>query len=309
MSVYNGEKYLREAINSILNQTFTDFELIIINDGSTDDTLKIIKSYKDPRIVLVSRKNKGLVASLNEGINKAKGKYIARQDADDVSLPNRLEKQLSYIDSGENIVLVSSAFVMFSKNPDKPFATHYLIDDDSLLKRIINVKNPFAHGATMFKRDAAIRAGLYRDVGPIEDYDLWIRLMDSGQFMFINQVLYCWRINPEGITQTKADEQQAAAEYRAASLNVSSAPKLNSIKLIKVFNKYRLNKKDSRQYIKTYLFDFQIKFAKKCFLSGNKKRGIVELFISTLIQPDFLMYVLKYVKNRILGNDTGKVGV
>ena len=92
MSVYNGEKYLRDSIDSILGQTFKDFEFIIIDDGSTDSTLKIIKDYRDPRIVLISRKNKGLAESLNEGIKKAKGTYIVRQDADDISNEDRIKK-------------------------------------------------------------------------------------------------------------------------------------------------------------------------------------------------------------------------
>lgn len=309
MSVYNGEKYLREAIDSILSQTFTDFEFIIINDGSTDDTLKIIKSYKDPRIVLISRENKGLVVSLNDGIKKAKGKYIARQDDDDVSLPNRLEKQLSYIDSRESIVLVSSAFAMFSKNPDKPFATHYLIDDDSLLKRIINVKNPFAHGATLYRRESVIKVGLYRDVGPVEDYDLWIRLMGTGEFKFVNKVLYCWRINPTGITQSKADEQRATADRLVNELDISRAPKLNFTELFAVYKKYRTYGSNMKTYIRQYLLDSQLRYVKKCNAIGNRKRAIRELTIAMLIEPDFFMYVLKYAKNRILRSSTGKAGV
>ncbi|HIP11775.1 MAG TPA: glycosyltransferase family 2 protein, partial [Arcobacter sp.] len=96
LSVYNGEKYLDEAIESILNQTYQDFEFIIINDGSTDKSLEIIEKYKkeDNRIVVISRENKGLIYSLNEGISQAKGKYIARMDADDISLATRFEEQV-----------------------------------------------------------------------------------------------------------------------------------------------------------------------------------------------------------------------
>jgi glycosyltransferase involved in cell wall biosynthesis len=97
MSVFNGEKYLHEAINSILQQTFTDFEFIIVDDGSTDSTCRIIQSYDDPRIILISRANKGLVASLNEAILSAKGIYIARQDADDVSHLARLQAEVFFL--------------------------------------------------------------------------------------------------------------------------------------------------------------------------------------------------------------------
>ena len=106
MSVYNGQDYLDEAIQSILKQTYKDFEFIIINDGSIDKSLEIIEKYKqqDERIVLISRENKGLIASLNEGIEKARGKYIARMDADDISLPNRFEEQLKIMENDKEIV-------------------------------------------------------------------------------------------------------------------------------------------------------------------------------------------------------------
>lgn len=207
MSVYNCEDYVAEAIESILNQTFTDFEFIIINDGSTDGTLKIVKGYKDPRIILISRENKGLVASLNEGISIAKGKYIARQDGDDISSPEKLQKQLELIESS-SLVLVSTAFSIFTSDPSKPIAHHCLINDDVLLKRQLFVQNPFGHGAIMFSREAAIKANLYEDIGPAEDYDLWVKLMEKGRFGFVEQECYSWRVNPEGITQKESIRQQ-----------------------------------------------------------------------------------------------------
>ena len=109
MAVYNGEKYLREAIDSILNQTFKDFEFIIVNDGSTDRTREILESFIDPRIVLIHQEHMGLTKSLNRGIALAKGKYIARQDADDISMAERLEKQFNFLESHENVALLGTA--------------------------------------------------------------------------------------------------------------------------------------------------------------------------------------------------------
>ena len=109
LSVYNGERYLRESIESILNQTFTDFEFLIINDGSTDDSRRIISSYDDPRIQLIdNEQNIGLSQSLNKGLKLARGTYIARQDADDISEPERLAKQVSYMDRNPHIALLGS---------------------------------------------------------------------------------------------------------------------------------------------------------------------------------------------------------
>ena len=122
MSVYNGEIYLYEAIESILNQTFTNFEFIIIDDGSTDNSAEIIKSYDDNRIVLIQQGNKGLAAALNEGIKIAKGKFIARMDADDISLPTRLETQIQFMEA--HLEYVSQDFGQYDgKGDDKGLQT------------------------------------------------------------------------------------------------------------------------------------------------------------------------------------------
>ena len=127
MSVYNGERYLHESIESILNQTFKDFGFLIINDGSTDNTPKILKSYKDQRIKIISNKNNlGLTKSLNKGIKLAKGEYIARQDVDDVSLSERLEKQVKFLNSYPSYAAVGT----FTK----------IINEDS--KVIFLLRNP-----------------------------------------------------------------------------------------------------------------------------------------------------------------------
>ncbi|EGR0539792.1 glycosyltransferase family 2 protein, partial [Vibrio cholerae] len=112
MSVYNAEKYLSESIESILKQTFRDFEFICIDDGSTDSSLEILKKYRDldPRIILVSRDNKGLIYSLNEGLSLARYNYIARMDADDIAREDRLEKQYRYLSNKKNVSVVGSYF-------------------------------------------------------------------------------------------------------------------------------------------------------------------------------------------------------
>src|SRR4051812_26679567 len=110
MAVYNGEQYLREAVNSILSQTFKDFEFIIIDDGSTDRSPELLASYAraDSRVKLISRPNKGLTKSLNEGLHAARGEFVARMDGDDISLPERFERQVSYLREHPEVVLVGS---------------------------------------------------------------------------------------------------------------------------------------------------------------------------------------------------------
>lgn len=225
MSVYNAEAFLREAVDSILNQSFRDFEFIIIDDGSTDGSLKILKSYNDPRIILSSQKNKGLVMSLNEGVEKSSGKYIARQDADDISTKNRLALQYDLAEKNEAVLVGSSFEVIGSKGSYISMQATQI--NDRSLKRALYVRNPFAHGSTMFLRDSFMAVGGYSSkVGPAEDYDLWLRLSRLGKFVASKEILYSWRANHHGISYTMSEQQIASSESLRKAYAKRYPPKL-----------------------------------------------------------------------------------
>ena len=153
MSVYNGERYLREAVESILNQTFIDFEFVIIDDGSTDDTLGILERYTDPRIRLVKNgRNIGLTESLNRGIRLARGKYVARQDADDISLPERLSSQLLFLDKHRGIGLVGTSFDIIDSS-GRLCEQVILPTDNETLQELLWVRNCFCHGSVMMRKE------------------------------------------------------------------------------------------------------------------------------------------------------------
>lgn len=268
MSVYNGEQYLREAIDSILNQTFTDFEFIIINDGSTDSTLRIIKSYKDPRIVLISRENKGLVASLNEGIEKARGEYIARQDADDKSDKLRLELQSRYLQQHREFVLVGT-WIKIIDNESSVRGVHRLYMEDVDIKRELLIRSPFAHGSVMMvKSKLPARDSIYQDrFYPAEDYALWSELSTNGLMYNFARPLYSYRDNFLGISQTNAAKQKEAAKMISAS-NIQ-----NRAELLKPYSwqRYKENRdlmlrqyNDSKQIAWTFLKN---KMYKKFFIA------------------------------------------
>ncbi len=173
MSVYNGELHLAAAIESILSQTYKDFEYIIINDGSTDNSLAIIREFekKDRRIVVRDRANKGLIYSLNEGIQLAKGHYIARMDADDMSMPERLEKQLAYMEE-HNLDICGSAVRVF--NTQREIRTWSYPVDDAAIKFMLKFKTAFAHPSVLM-RTSLFKTGLrYADCKHAEDYRLWV---------------------------------------------------------------------------------------------------------------------------------------
>ncbi len=179
MPVYNGDKHLKKSINSILRQTFDDFELIIINDGSTDQSLSIIESYRDKRIrILNNSKNIGIADSLNRGINISNGNYIARQDADDISLPERFMCQVNYLKEND-IDLVDANFAFIDEDDN------YIQDYE---ERIFNPHETLSflffyelvHGAIMCKRSLFMDNNIQYKNRPTEDYDLFIRLAKVG---------------------------------------------------------------------------------------------------------------------------------
>lgn len=220
MSVYNGEKYLRESIDSILNQTFKDFEFIIIDDGSTDKTKAIIQSCKDKRIVLISRENKGLVASLNEGIEIARGQFIARQDADDISTPNRLKEQLTALNNNPDLGLVCSDIDEIDLNGVT--INRYTIYDtfpDGALELALGWVNPIAHGTVLMKKDVFIKAGCYSESAwPAEDYDLWLRIARFSRLGKLSAKHYKYRVNDEGISFSNTNQQVAQSQIIQAAL-------------------------------------------------------------------------------------------
>ena len=203
MSVYNAEKYLDAAIRSILEQTYNNFEFIIINDGSNDRSLEIIKKYKneDDRIVLISRENRGLISSLNEGIVKARGEYIVRMDADDISLPFRIEKQLQVMEHEKDIVVCGSWINIFGENINEKVARYF--EYDKQIKANLLVSCCFAHPSVMIRKDVFTNNNILYDerFKNAEDYYLWTQLAKVGKFYNIPEILLKYRFLETSITR------------------------------------------------------------------------------------------------------------
>jgi glycosyltransferase involved in cell wall biosynthesis len=203
MSVYNCEKYIKEAIYSILNQNFGDFEFIIINDGSTDKTREIIEEYKDERIKVINNKNKGLTKSLNEGIELAKGEYIARMDADDISLRERFEKQVEFLDFNTDIYMCGTwaEFIdengVFLKDFKRPIT-------DKEIKKELLFHNPFIHSSVMIRKSVFDKVGLYNEsFRYAQDYELWTRVVAKLKTANLPEALLKYRVLKESITKSK----------------------------------------------------------------------------------------------------------
>jgi len=211
MSVYNGENFLEEAVRSILNQTFSDYEFIIINDGSTDRTPQILASFDDPRLVIVNQDNRGLTISLNRGIRLAKGTYIARVDADDISEPTRLEREVEVLDRDPDVVLVACWYKVIDEKGN--FLAHRRLPTDGRqLARLLMHDNPICHGSVLMRKDAIEAVGLYdENLRYAQDYDLWLRMLRKGySFSIVPEFLYRYRISPESVAKLYLQRRYAA---------------------------------------------------------------------------------------------------
>jgi glycosyltransferase involved in cell wall biosynthesis len=202
MPVYNGERYLGESIESILNQTYKDFEFIIINDGSTDRSLDILREFQklDKRIKLVSRENKGVVYSLNEGVKMAQGEYIARMDADDVSDPGRLLKQLKY--AQENELAVCGTWAESIDSQGNKIGNLVYPPNVNKIRLFTFLHNPFIHSSVIFRKDLFEKVGGYKTFFKhIEDYELWTRIVFKYKTGNVPEKLMKYRLHEEQITR------------------------------------------------------------------------------------------------------------
>jgi glycosyltransferase involved in cell wall biosynthesis len=220
MPVYNGEKYLRNAIDSILSQTFKEFEFLIINDGSTDRSAEIVASYNDPRIYVVHNdENLGLSATLNKGLELARGKYIARMDCDDISLPERLSKQITFMDTHTDVAVCGAWCKLIGANEGDIW--RYPSDPGEMRSRLV-FESVLVHPSVIMRRELMLSHGLvYSSSYPnAEDYELWARTSRAYRIANIAEVLLLYRTHSGQVGKRHSEVQSnSARRIRLAFLN------------------------------------------------------------------------------------------
>lgn len=217
LPAYNAAEHLGKAITSILGQTFTDFELIIINDGSTDDTLELLNNFSDPRIQVIHQENLGLPKALNAGIKASSGMYLARQDADDISLSERLEKQVNFLDTHSSYGLVGSWSQIMTPGGMTSRQHLHPISNGQLQVRLLT-NNQFVHSSVMMRASCLNITGLYSENPehfPPEDYDLWLKFSQHFQVANLPEVLIHYLEVPTSISRTK----ELVIQTRAAAMS------------------------------------------------------------------------------------------
>lgn len=239
MAVYNGEEFLGSSILSVLNQSYKNFEFIIVNDGSTDGSLKIAEDFQrnDNRIKIINNaQNLGLTKSLNVGFLASKGEYIARLDSGDISLPERIERQVEFLDENKNIGLVGTWMYIINTKGEILRAIKYPTNDKAIKKALINY-NPFAHSSIMLRRSMLPRIDIY-DEGYryTQDYKLYVDLYPYTEFANLPITLVKYRLSPNSITSSKNKKQMSFAnKARIRAIQLGYYSKWNYIYVIKYY--------------------------------------------------------------------------
>jgi glycosyltransferase involved in cell wall biosynthesis len=224
MPIYNAAAHVREATESILSQTFADFELLAVDDGSSDDSASLLRGYGDPRLrVERNERNLGLVATLNRAVGRAKGRYIARMDADDVSLPTRLAEQVAYLESHPDVSGVSAAYEFIDEEGRRLPVDYGLLRPvgPALLRWSLHFGTFFCHPASMLRREVFENTGGYDpDFAHAEDYELWLRATTRFRLDNLPRVLLRYRVHGENVSGTHRADQLRNA-HRALSRSIA----------------------------------------------------------------------------------------
>ena len=221
LPVYNARAFVAEAVRSVLDQTFGDFELVAIDDGSTDGSAEVLSTIADPRLRILRQENRGLIATLNRGIAEATGELIARMDADDISLPDRFAKQVAYLDAHPKVVAVGGAAQFFTDAGPQDFVLRHP-NDPAAIRQALAKDSAIVHPTAMIRRDALTGIGGYRRAFvDAEDYDLWLRLAEKHDLANLDDVVLHYRVHAGQVSVRKACQQalsklgcQAAARLR-----------------------------------------------------------------------------------------------
>ena len=300
MSVYNGDKYLVEAIDSILNQTFNNFEFIIINDGSTDKSLEIIQSYHDKRIVIINQENSGLAIALNNCIAIAKSNYIARMDADDISMPERIELQFNYLKKNLQCVAVGSNAEIIDKDGNFIYYSNQCLNWDKIREKILPKITPFFHSSTMYRKDSFYKIGGYPVYVPFGQDSVFFRKMGRiGELRNLKDVLIKYRLVPLSSSRRNKKITKALLPIKKKYLNNVAISK-EDLYIIDEAKKLMKNRSNVFKYENYY----SLIGKKYLFMKYNSSEARINFFRSLKYRPynikTIILIILSFLPKNII---------
>lgn len=312
MTAFNGERFIKEAIDSILGQSFDDFEFIIVDNASKDNTKEIIRSYIDKRIILIeNQENLGQTKALNIGIKKSKGDFIARMDADDISMPERLRLQLDFLNKNNSIAVVGcwheeideyGKHIKYFKLPVNPLEIKcYLMSPGELAYYSIS------HSTTLMRRNALLNVGLYNEAYRTQDYDLWVRMIRSYKLANLNQFL----VKHRSMAKQQSKEFKKEVELECERIIISNInfylPDLNGNKLISLARMFQYKPQKTKEDGRSVLDVFDIFFKNYTQGETNKQslykiKSMIVMFYLWQIFKTNQLYAFSKLTKTILRN-------
>ncbi|MCX6282497.1 MAG: glycosyltransferase [Bacteroidetes bacterium] len=284
MTVFNGEKYLSHTIESVLGQSLREFEFIIIDDGSTDSTPEIIASFRDPRIICFTQANKGVAAASNKGLSMAKGRYIARIDADDTCMKDRIRLQYDFLENNPGYVLCGSTAEMTDMDGNYIFTSSLPLEDEDI-RKVLEKENCFVHSSTFFRKEVALKIGGYNEAVKLyfNDYIFLYQLTRLGKARNFRQPLVRYRMVPSSISLKIRD-----AKFRSLLKEIVRRGTAGEEELLYFINfekTHNLDKTDKA-------FNYYITLSKLYRIeSGNWKMSVHYLYLAFQLKPFALSFM------------------
>jgi glycosyltransferase involved in cell wall biosynthesis len=300
MPVYNGEAFIRQSIECILNQTYSDFEFIIVNDGSTDKTLDIINSFNDQRIILINQQNSGVAKALNKGLKHSSGKYIARLDADDLCTPDRLEIQLNFIKNNPEYIAIGSDVNYIDEEGNFIFRYYNPAYEYEEIKKNILGCCPFVHSSVIFLKQPVIEIGGYPEKAhSFEDHLLWAKIIKHGKIYNMKNVLVSYRFNISSVTIDEKDRDKTFLSIKQKAIEtgeITEEEEQQLLKSIKSISKLKKECSYNRMISKKYLWNnYNPTLARKYIYKALKlepfSKTLYLLFLISFL-PQSLIYIL-----------------
>jgi glycosyltransferase involved in cell wall biosynthesis len=293
MPAYNAGNYIAEAIQSVLQQSFVDFKLLIVNDGSTDNTEQIIRSFTDARIVLLNQPHRGIAAALNKGLSKTDSIYIARFDADDICFPERLQQQVSFLDTHLDYVMVGCDAEYVSESGEHLFHFKCIGHTHEEIVQKMNSYCPFIHSSVMYKKDAVIKSGGYSlHAHNFEDYFLWTHLKNYGKFYNLPQQLIKVRFNPASVTIDERWRGRFFRKMKRDIINKGFITEQDGAGLLSIIKRQDINKIKEGSYYALC--------GKKYLLNNHQPEKARPLFSKAISSypyrlDNYVLYLLSYL--------------
>jgi glycosyltransferase involved in cell wall biosynthesis len=298
MPVFNAEKYIGQAIASVLKQSFTDFELLIVNDGSTDQTENIARSFTDPRIIVINQDNMGVAAALNNGLTIARADYIARFDADDICATQRLQTQYDFLMAHADYVIVGTDVDYIDMDDQFVFSYSASVYSNEAIQQQQFVICPFIHSSVLYRKKAVIDAGGYNiHAHTFEDHLLWPKILSKGKGCNLPEKLLKVRLNPDSVTIDEKWRSKRFHEIKKQAIQDGNISKEAGEELIRIL------KEQDKQKIKEGSY-YALLSKKYLWNNYQPKQARLNIKKTIAIKPTSLnsygLLLLSYMPNIII---------